>query len=86
MRVYLGQCPYAALVADHPVICDIHAKALEQVLAGTGRDIELESMDVFPGQAFVAHLRRPDVVPARVVSGSGEGSRLSPNRRVSAQE
>ena len=45
--------PYAALVADHPVICDIHAKALEQVLAGTGQDIELESMDVFPGQAFV---------------------------------
>jgi|GEM_PF-503265 predicted ArsR family transcriptional regulator len=77
--VYLGQCPYAALVADHPVICDIHAKALEQVLAGTGQDIELESMDVFPRPGVcVAHLRRPDVVPARVVSGSGEGSRLSP--------
>lgn len=84
--VYLGQCPYAALVADHPVICDIHAKALEQVLAGTGQDIELESMDVFPRPGVcVAHLRRPDATPARVVSGSGQGSRLNtdPTRKRS---
>lgn len=69
--VYLGQCPYAALVAEHPVICDIHARALEQVLAGTGQDVHLESLDVFarPG-VCVARLRRPDAEPAWTVPGS----------------
>ena len=71
--LYLGQCPYAALVAEHPVICDIHARALEQVLADTGQDIALESMDVFPRPGVcVAHLRRSDVAPMRVIRG-GEG-------------
>jgi predicted ArsR family transcriptional regulator len=69
--VYLGQCPYAALIAENPVICDIHAKALEQILAGTGQDVELVSMDVFPRPGVcVAHLRRPDVAPYRTVTGS----------------
>jgi predicted ArsR family transcriptional regulator len=68
--VYLGNCPYAALVAEHPVICDIHARALEQVLEGTGQDVELESLDVFPRPGVcVAHLRRKDVDPAWVVRG-----------------
>lgn len=68
--IYLGRCPYAALVVQHPVICDIHARALEQVLAGTGQDVELESMDVFPRPGVcVAHLRRRDLTPHRVVEG-----------------
>ncbi len=68
--VYLGQCPYAALIAENPVICDIHAKALEQILAGTGQDVELVAMDVFPRPGVcVAHLRRPDVTPYRTVPG-----------------
>jgi predicted ArsR family transcriptional regulator len=73
--LYLGQCPYAALVTEHPVICDIHAQALEQVLAGTGQDVALESMDVFPRPGVcVAHLRRRDVVPTRVIRGGHEAS------------
>lgn len=73
--LYLGQCPYAALVTEHPVICDIHAQALEQVLAGTGQDIALESMDVFPRPGVcVAHLRRPDVAPKRVIRGGQEAA------------
>jgi predicted ArsR family transcriptional regulator len=69
--VFLGNCPYAALVHEHPIICDIHAQALEQVLAGTGQDVELESLDVFarPG-VCVAHLRRKDVTPDWVVPGA----------------
>ena len=66
-----GDCPYASLVQEHPVICDIHARALEQVLAGTGQPVELESMDVFPRPGVcVAHLRRGDVEPGRVIAGS----------------
>lgn len=73
--VYLSGCPYAALVADHPVICDIHASALEQVLAGTEQDIELEALDVYPKPGVcVAHLRRADTEPARVVRGKRRSS------------
>lgn len=69
--IYLGRCPYAALVVQHPIICDIHARALEQLLAGTGQDVELESMDVFPRPGVcVAHLRRRDLTPHRVVEGT----------------
>jgi predicted ArsR family transcriptional regulator len=71
--IYLGQCPYASLIAAHPVICDIHAKAVEQVLAGTGQPVELQSVDVFPRRGVcVAHLRRTDVVPQRVVEALPE--------------
>jgi predicted ArsR family transcriptional regulator len=69
--VYLGNCPYAALVTEHPSICDIHARALEQVLAGTGQDVELAALDVFPRRGVcVAHLRRKDVEPMRIVRGT----------------
>ena len=69
--IYLGQCPYAALVGDNPVICDIHTHAVEQILAGTGQPVELASVDVFPRRGVcVAHLRRPDIEPQRVVRGS----------------
>jgi hypothetical protein len=69
--VYLGRCPYASLVQEYPVICDIHARALEQVLAGTGQPVGLRSLDVFPRPGVcVAHLRRDDVEPGRVIEGS----------------
>jgi predicted ArsR family transcriptional regulator len=71
--VYLGNCPYAALVAEHPSICDIHARAVEQLLAETGQDVELESLDVFPRRGVcVAHLRRTDIEPMRIVRGTSE--------------
>jgi len=69
--IYLGRCPYADLVVDNPVICDIHAHAVEQLLAGTGQPVELASLDVFARSGLcVAHLRREDLVPHRVVEGS----------------
>lgn len=73
--VYLSQCPYAALVAEHPVICDIHARAVEQVLAGTEQDVSLAALDVYPRPGVcVAHLRRSDTKPARVVRGKRRSS------------
>lgn len=73
--IYLGNCPYAELVADNPAICDIHARVLEQVLEGTGQDIHLASLDVFPKPGVcVAHLRRKDVKPERTVRGRRSGS------------
>jgi predicted ArsR family transcriptional regulator len=76
--VYLGNCPYAGLVAGNPAICDIHARAVEQVLAGTGQDVQLASMDVFPRPGVcVAHLKRGDRRPHRVVKGEVQQSRRS---------
>ena len=73
--VYLSGCPYAALVAEHPVICDIHANALEQVLAGTEQDVRLGSLDIYPRPGVcVAHLKRDDTKPARVVRGKRRSS------------
>lgn len=77
--IYLGHCPYAALIKDNPVICDIHAHAVEQILAGTGQPVELESVDVFPRRGVcVAHLRRADVQPQRVVAGSAPEGTVTP--------
>ena len=93
--VYLGQCPYAALISDNPVICDIHAKALEQILAGTGQDVSLQSMDVFPKPGVcVAHLRRADITPHRSVPGSagiepapdGKGSKPGKTRKTGKKQ
>lgn len=73
--VYLSGCPYAALVAEHPVICDIHANALEQVLAGTEQDVRLATLDIYPRPGVcVAHLKRDDTKPARVVPGKRRSS------------
>ena len=73
--VYLSGCPYAGLVAEHPVICDIHARALEQVLAGTEQDVRLSTLDIYPKPGVcVAHLKRADITPARVVRGKRRSS------------
>jgi predicted ArsR family transcriptional regulator len=73
--VYLSGCPYAALVADHPIICDIHANALEQVLAGTEQDVRLGELDIYPRPGVcVAHLKRGDTKPARIVRGKRRSS------------
>ncbi len=84
--IYLGKCPYAALIEDNPVICDIHAHAVEQILAGTGQPVELAAVDVFPRRGVcVAHLRRPDVEPQRVVAGSAPDGAVT-HRRPEGQE
>jgi predicted ArsR family transcriptional regulator len=70
--LYLRRCPYADLVDKHPVICDIHARALEQVLTDAGQPVELAEMQVFPRPGVcIARLRRPDINPRWVVPGRG---------------
>jgi len=67
-EITLRACPYAQLVHGHPVICDIHAALLGEVLARTGQPVALDHMDVFPRPGLcVAHLRRPDAEPEWVV-------------------
>ena len=96
-QITLRACPYAELVHEHPVICDIHAELLGEVLARTTQPVTLASLDVFPRPGLcVAHLRRPDVDPewtvelpdpaprARVSrSGSGAGPSTSESQAPS---
>lgn len=67
-RVELRSCPYADLVAARPVICDIHAALLVEVLHTSHQPVRLRRLDVWarPGLC-VAHLERPDREPDRVV-------------------
>lgn len=66
--IVLQQCPYASLVADNPVICDIHAALLGEILDRSGQEVSVTSLDVWarPG-VCVAHLARPDLQPSRVI-------------------
>jgi predicted ArsR family transcriptional regulator len=64
-EITLRSCPYADLVEEHPVICDIHAALLGQVLRRTKQPVGLSQMDVFPRPGLcVAHLDRADAKPA----------------------
>lgn len=70
-------CPYAQMVAEHPVICDIHSALVERVLRETGQPVSLASMEVWtrPDQC-VARLRRADFQPSRSIVGNhGESDR-----------
>jgi predicted ArsR family transcriptional regulator len=60
----LTDCPYAELVRDRPVICEIHTSLLAQLLDGTGHSVRVGAMEVFarPGMC-IARLRRPDIAP-----------------------
>jgi predicted ArsR family transcriptional regulator len=63
-QITLRACPYAELVHEHPVICDIHAELLGEVLSRTSQPVTLAGLDVFPRPGLcVARLRRPDVDP-----------------------
>lgn len=69
--IALRTCPYASLVADHPVICDIHTALLSNLLDNTGQDVEVEQMQVWATPtACLVHLRRPDMTPDRVITPS----------------
>jgi predicted ArsR family transcriptional regulator len=75
-EITLRACPYAELVNEHPVICDIHAELLGEVLARTGQPVTLDSLDVFPRPGLcVAHLRRPDADPEWTVELADRTSR-----------
>ena len=71
--ITLSGCPYAQIVDAAPVICEIHAALVAELLASTGQDVELESMEVWTTpESCVARLRRPDRKPARIVTLKSE--------------
>lgn len=63
-EITLRNCPYAELVADHPLICDIHAELIGELLSRTGQPVTLRCLEVFPRPGMcVARLNRPDTTP-----------------------
>lgn len=72
--IAVTDCPYADLVADNPVICDIHTALVSRLLGQTGQPVSVEAMDVWsrPGMC-TARLRRPDLVPARTIDVDENG-------------
>lgn len=74
--ISVRSCPYAQMVDQHPVICDIHAALVGRVLRETGQDVSLASMEVWtrPDQC-VARLRRGDFLPSRTIVGNHGGAR-----------
>lgn len=67
-RLLLTRCPYASMVADAPVVCDIHVRLLDASFKATGAPVSVASLDVLtrPG-VCVAHLVRTDVAPVRTL-------------------
>jgi len=62
--IVVTDCPYASLIAEHPMICAVHAELVSRALDQTGQPIELDGFDVWvrPGICR-ARLRRPDTTP-----------------------
>ena len=68
-------CPYAELVDDDPVICDIHTALVVRLLEQTGQPVRLEAMDVWARRGMcVARLSRPDIAPSRTIHATDSGS------------
>lgn len=76
--ITLGSCPYAALIREQPVICDIHTALLRDLLDRTGQQVEVGDMQVWaaPGMCR-AQLNRADRTPARVIPGNPAARRGS---------
>lgn len=62
--IVVTDCPYASLIAEHPMICTVHAELVSGVLRRTGQPVELAGFDVWvrPGVCR-ARLTRPDTTP-----------------------
>jgi predicted ArsR family transcriptional regulator len=68
-------CPYADLVDDNPVICDIHTALVVRLLDQTEQPVTLESMDIWARRGMcVARLNRPDIAPSRVITANERGT------------
>jgi predicted ArsR family transcriptional regulator len=68
-QIAVTECPYAALVEDNPVICDIHTALIIRLLDQTGQPVTLDAMDVWARRGMcVARLNRPDIAPTRVIT------------------
>ena len=63
--IVVTDCPYASLIAEHPMICTVHAELVAGVLRRTGQDVTLAGFDVWvrPGTCR-ARLTRPDTAPS----------------------
>lgn len=77
--ISLSSCPYADLIEDNPVICDIHTALVVRLLEQTGQPVTLAAMDVFPRHdVCVARLNRPDLVPLRTIEVDTRRPRPAP--------
>ena len=67
--IHVSGCPYADIVEDNPVICDIHTAMLSTLLENTGQPVAVSSMEVWsrPGLC-TARLRRTDQTPSRIIN------------------
>jgi predicted ArsR family transcriptional regulator len=65
----LTECPYASLVEQHPMICDVHAALVSELLTRSGQPVSIETLEVWakPG-VCIAHLNRMDQRPARTIT------------------
>jgi predicted ArsR family transcriptional regulator len=82
--ITITDCPYAELVDANPIICDIHTALVARLLRQTGQPVTIESMEVWtrPGMC-AAHLRRPDLVPARTITADDRGTITANERSAS---
>jgi hypothetical protein len=70
--ITLASCPYADLIADQPVICDIHTALLQELLDRTGQPVSVAQMQVWAASGVCrSRLSRPDRRPARVIDVAG---------------
>ena len=76
--ITLGSCPYAALIREQPVICDIHTALLRELLARTGQPVAVKDMQVWAAPGICrTHLHRPDRQPVRVIDVAEPGERAT---------
>lgn len=69
-EITMTRCPYASLIGEFPMICDIHGALLQGILRESGQSVQVESLDVWAREGMcVARLRRNDLRPVRTIHG-----------------
>lgn len=67
----MTKCPYADLVDEFPMICEIHGALLSGILRESDQGVDIESIDVWARDDMcIAHLRRDDLRPGRTIRSS----------------
>lgn len=73
-EITVTTCPYANVVDDNPVVCEIHAALISKLLKQTGQPVSITSLDVWAGPDMcVARLKRPDTAPSRTITFNDKG-------------
>ena len=81
--IAVRNCPYRELAGSTPIICDIHAALVAELLKATEQPVDLVSLDVWPSPDIcVARLRRADRTPARTITPHDQGHAV-PERSAS---